>query len=105
MDSHILNEAWGMVLDMVSAQQQDDVFMASEVTAKWVVMIFSTDAYIQLLTGGCCISIKGFLHKAQIVRTSKASHDQALKFTLIGSTVKMVDVEHPIFQGTSDHWL
>ena len=70
-----------MVLEMVTAQWQANAFMASEVLAKQAVVEFSMDADIPLLTGDCCIGITGFLHKnVQIVCTSKANHEQALKF-------------------------
>ena len=43
---------------------------------------FSTDTDIPLLSGDCCISIKGFSHKnVQIVCTSKANLEMVLKLT------------------------
>jgi hypothetical protein len=80
--------------------------MVAEVIGTWAFMVLSINAGIPLLTGDCCISIRGFSHKnVQIVCTSKANLENAMQHVQNGSNANLVPAEYLIFQNTSDHWL
>ena len=103
LSAHIINEAGGSVLKVVTAQCQADAYMAGQIRNKLAVMVLSTDTDIPLFTGDWCISIKGFSKKNfELVSTSKATLESAMKYVGADSKAELIAAVHPIFEGVND---
>lgn len=103
LSAHLINEAGGSVLKVVTAQCQADTYMAGQVRNKLAVMVLSTDTDIPLFTGDSCISIKGFSKKNfELVSTSKATLESAMAFLRADTKAELIAAAHPIFEGVND---
>ena len=60
LSAHVMNEAGGVVLKVVTAQWQADTYMAGRIVKKKAVMVMSTDSDIPLLTRDSCSQSKDF---------------------------------------------
>ena len=96
LSAHVMNEAGGVVLKVVTAQWQADTYMAGQIVKKEAVMVMSTDSDIPLLKGDSCISIKGFSKKnIELVSTSKTTLQEAIQYVEEDSEAKLVVAESP----------
>ena len=103
LSAHVMNEAGGVVLKVVTAQWQADTYMAGQIVKKEAVMVMSTDSDIPLLTGDSCISIKGFSKKnIELMSTSKTTLQEAIQYVEEDSKAILVVAEKPMLACADD---
>ena len=72
--------------------------MAAKIVNGEAVMVMSRDCDIPILSGDCCIAIKGFTKgQYELVSTSESTLKNAMTYLATKSKAKFVPAKHPFF--------